>query len=299
MGFGLEFPGQSIKGLRMNRSRLLVFGAISLALGLAVSGYLYRYLQAIEKASSEPMIDVMVASNDLQVGARIEKTDIKIVRVPLSALPSNPPRKFADVIGRGLVLPIQKGQFILSSQLADENAGSGLPSLIPPDMRAVAVRINEESSVGGFVTPGTRVDVFMTANRNGEAQTINVLQNVAVLATGPTFERSTSGQPQNASVATLLVEIGDAEKLILASSEGRIRLALRNPVDIRANKVKSANMQQLGFPSTEPIRHTRKTASVRPRLVSVPDLHEIQVYPGSGTVEVIKCQEGGTCTQEK
>jgi Flp pilus assembly protein CpaB len=139
----------------------------------------------------------------------------------------------------------------------------------------------------------------MTANRNGEAQTINVLQNVLVLATGHTFERSTSGQPQSASVATLLVEISDAEKLILASSEGRIRLALRNPVDTRANKVKSANMQQLGFPSREPIKHTRRTASVRPTPVSVPDLHEIQVYPGSGTVEVIKCQEGGTCTQGK
>lgn len=283
----------------MNRSRLWVLGAISLALGLAVSSYLYRYLEAIQKASSEPMIDVMVASNDLQVGARIEKTDIKIVRVPVSALPSNPPRKFADVIGRGLVLPIQKGQFILSSQLASENAGSGLPSLIPPDMRAVAVRINEESSVGGFATPGTRVDVYMTADRNGEAQTINVLQNVVVLATGQSLERNTSGQPQSASVATLLVDISDAEKLILASSEGHIRLALRNPMDTRANEVMIANMHQLGFPSTEPIKHTRRTAPVRPIPVSVPNPHEIQVYPGNGPVEVIKCQEGGTCTQGK
>jgi pilus assembly protein CpaB len=283
----------------MNRSRLLVLGAISLALGLAVSIYLYLYLQAIEKASSEPMIDVMVASSDLQVGARIEKTDIKIVRVPLSVLPSNPPRKFADVIGRGLVLPIQKGQFILSSQLAGQNAGSGLPSLIPPDMRAVAVRINDESSVAGFVTPGTRVDVFMTATRNGEAQTINVLQNVAVLATGHTLERNTNGQPQSASVATLLVDISDAEKLILASSEGHIRLALRNPMDTRANEVMSANMHQLGFPSTEPIKRTRRTAPVSPTPVIIPDLQEIQVYPGNGSVEIIKCQEGGTCTQGK
>jgi pilus assembly protein CpaB len=283
----------------MNRSRLLVLGAISLALGLAVSIYLYLYLQAIEKASSEPMIDVMVASSDLQVGARIEKTDIKIVRVPLSALPSNPPRKFADVIGRGLVLPIQKGQFILSSQLAGENAGSGLPSLIPPDMRAVAVRINDESSVAGFVTPGTRVDVFMTATRNGEAQTINVLQNVIVLATGHTLERNTNGQSQSASVATLLVDISDAERLILASSEGHIRLALRNPMDTRANEVMSANMHQLGFPSTEPIKRTRRTAPVSPTPVIIPDLQEIQVYPGNGSVEIIKCQEGGTCTQGK
>jgi pilus assembly protein CpaB len=283
----------------MNRSRLLVLGAVSLALGLAVSLYVYSYLQAMAKASSEPMMEVMVASNDLQVGARIEKTDIKVVRVPFSALPSNSPRRFADVIGRGVVLPIQKGQFILLSQLAGESEGSGLPSLIPPDMRAVAVRINDESSVGGFVTPGTRVDVFMTATRNGEPQTINVLQNVVVLATGNTFERNTNGQPQSASVATLLVDISDAEKLILASSEGHIRLALRNPVDTRATEVMSANMKQLGFPPIEPIRHTRRAPLAMPTPVSPPDLHEIQVVPGNGPVEVIKCPEGGTCTPGK
>lgn len=217
----------------------------------------------------------------------------------MSAFPSNSPRKFADVIGRGLTLPILKGQFILSPELAGENEGSGLPSLIPPDMRAVAVRINDESSVGGFVTPGTRVDVFMTATRDGEAQTINFLQNVGVLAIGNTFERNKNGQPQSASVATLLVDISDAEKLILASSEGHIRLALRNPADTRANKVMSANMRQLGFPSTEPIRHTRRTAPVSPTPVSMPDPDEIQVIPGNGPVEVIKCQQGGTCAHGK
>lgn len=66
----------------MNRSRFLLLGAISLALGLAVSIYFYRHIQAIAKASSEPMIEVMVASNDLQVGARIEKTDIKSYAFP-------------------------------------------------------------------------------------------------------------------------------------------------------------------------------------------------------------------------
>jgi hypothetical protein len=38
---------------------------------------------------------------------------------------------------------------------------------------------------------------------------------------------------------------------------------------------------------------------VRPTPVSVPDQHEIQVYPGNGPVEVIKCQEGGTCAPRK
>src|SRR3954470_23200851 len=102
----------------MNRSRLLVFGALALALGLAVSTYMYRYAQAIARVPSEPMIDVMVASNDLQLGARIETSDIRIVHVPLNVLPPNSPRMI-EVIGRAVVLPIPKGQFILLPELAD------------------------------------------------------------------------------------------------------------------------------------------------------------------------------------
>jgi pilus assembly protein CpaB len=286
----------------MNRSRFLVLAAISLVFSLAVSLYIYRYAQAASKTSSEPMFEAMVAATDLQIGTRIEKKDIRVVRVPLNALPQNSPRKMVEVIGRGVVLPIPEGQFILLPELADENAGSGLPSLIPSDMRAISVRVNDVTSVDGFVTPGTRVDVFMTATRNGEAQTIRVLQNVAVLASGHTIERSTRGEPQGASVATLLVSTSDAEKLILASNEGRIQLALRNPVDTRPGETdRGQTLQQLysGSQITEPIKHKKRPALVMPTPVSLPQPHEIQIYPGNGPVQVIKCQDGGTCSQGK
>jgi pilus assembly protein CpaB len=283
----------------MNRSRLLVLAGISLSLSSAVSLYVYRYAQAVSKTSSEPMFEAMVAASDLQIGTRVEKKDIRIVRVPLDILPPNSPRKMVEVIGRGVVLPIPKGQFILLPELADENAGSGLPSLIPSDTRAISVRVNDVTSVDGFVTPGTRVDVFMTGTRNGEAQTIRVLQNVTVLASGHAITR---GEPQGASVATLLVSTIDAEKLILASSEGRIQLALRNPVDTRPGGTdRGQTLQQLysGSQDTKPTKGTRRPVLVKPIPVSLPDFHEIQVYPGNGPVQVIKCQQGGTCSQGK
>jgi len=48
----------------------------------------------------------------------------------------------SKVVGRGVILPIAKSEFITTSKLAGENAGSGLPALIPPGMRAVSVRVN-------------------------------------------------------------------------------------------------------------------------------------------------------------
>jgi pilus assembly protein CpaB len=105
-------------------------------------------------------------------------------------------------------------------------------------MRAVAVRVNDVTSVNGFAVPGARVDVLATGNVSGseEPSTITLLQNVAVLASGQRIERSASGEPQNATVVTLLVPLEDAEKLALAAQEAHIQLVLRNPLDTKREK---------------------------------------------------------------
>src|SRR6202008_472355 len=168
-------------------------------------------------------------------GMPLERTDIKVVSVPVSVPPPDSRKAPDEVIGRGVIVPILKGQFIISGQLAGVNVGTGLPSLIPPGMRAVGVAVNDVTSVAGFVTPGTRVDVLMTPG--DEHRTITVLQNVAVLATGSTLEHNDgAAAPRNFSVATLLVRLDDAERLILATKEGRVQLVLGNPVDTRADK---------------------------------------------------------------
>ena len=122
---------------------------------------------------------------------------------------------------------------ILPTKLAAESAGSGLPGLIPPGMRAVSVRVNEVVAVAGFVVPGTRVNVLLTGAPRGdsEQQTTTVLENVAVIAAGQRLERNAAGEPQNTAVITLLVTPDDAQKLTLARNEGRIQLMLRNPLD--------------------------------------------------------------------
>ena len=188
----------------MNRTRLLMIGAVALFLGAFVSLFVYKNLQGRGSSSNEPGNDVIVAADDIQVGARIEEHDVRTVKYPASALPAGTYSARSKVMGRGVILPIAKGEFILPSKLAPENAGSGLPSLIPPGMRAVSVRVNEVVSVAGFVGPGTRVDILLTGTPNGssEPQTTTVLQNVAVIAAGQHLERNAAGDAQNAPVIT-------------------------------------------------------------------------------------------------
>src|SRR5271165_3902726 len=168
----------------MNRSRLLMIGGLALALGLLVSYSVYNRLRIIAGSGNEPLIEAVVAANDLAVGTKLSERDVNLVRFPQSSVPPSSYTKKAQVVGRGVILPLSKGEFILASKLAAENAGAGLPALIPPGMRAVSVRVNDVVSVAGFVQPGTRVDVLLTGNPGSNSETKTVLENVLVLAVG-------------------------------------------------------------------------------------------------------------------
>jgi pilus assembly protein CpaB len=280
----------------MNRTRLLMIGVLALAAGLLAAVYVYKNLQPKNSANADTA-EVMVAANDLQVGARVEDRDVKIIRIQSADMPPGAPRKKADVVGHGVIIPISRGEFILPNRLAGENAGSGLPALIPPGMRAVSVRVNEIVSVAGFVTPGTRVDVLLTGapTGSGEQQTTTVLQNVAVLASGHTLERTSSGEAQNTAVITLLVTPDDAQRLTLASTEGHIQLALRNPLDTKQDNVPASNSRGLyrGLPVPAavhiPVRHV---VPAKPPTTAPSTGVSIEVYQGDKKQEVKFPDEG-------
>jgi pilus assembly protein CpaB len=288
----------------MNRTRLLMIGVLALALGFLASVYVYRSLQSKSGVSADSGVDVIVAADDLQVGARVDEHDIKIIKIPAADLPPGAPRRRSDVLGHGVIVPISKGEFILPNRLAGENAGAGLPSLIPPGMRAVSVRVNEIVSVAGFVTPGTRVDVLLTGTPGGSAepQTTTVLQNVAVLASGHTLERTATGEAQNTAVITLLVSPDDAQRLTLASSEGHIQLALRNPLDTKQDEVPASSSRGLYRGGAPPapvqpvVRHTVTKRSVAPPPPSSTGV-SVEVYQGDKKMDVVKFPEEGSETK--
>jgi len=271
----------------MNRNRLVMIGLVALALGAFVSFAVYRNLRPGRGAASGPTEEVLVATNDLQVGAKIEDKDLKPVRFLSSELPAGVFHFKNKAIGRGVVVPIARGEYILTSKLAPENGGSGLPSLIPNGMRAVSVRVNDTTSVSGFVLPGTHVDVLLTGNPEGsnQQQTTTVLENVAVIATGQRLERNSAGEPQNTPVVTLLVSPDDAQKLTLASNQGHIQLALRNPLDTKQQELTAVRSDALykAFPSAAPTIPKPATA---PRHIAAvappppPSAYTVEVYKG-------------------
>jgi len=280
-----------------------MIGTLAVGLGLLASLYVFKNLQKGTGASNEQQAAVMVAANDLQVGAKVEQRDIKVIHVPVSDFPAGASQRYADVVGHGVITPISKGDFILSNKLAGENV-TGLPSLITPGMRAVSVRVNEVVSVAGFVTPGTRVDVLLTGTPSGgsDPQTTTVLQDVRVLASGHTLEKSATGEAQNTPVITLLVTPEDAQRLTLASSEGHIQLALRNPVDTRQEEVPVANAKGL-YRGSAPAAPTGPARVPHPVIKTPPPVTapvspglSIEIYQGDKKQDV-NCSDEGCQTK--
>lgn len=218
------------------RNRIFAVLAIAILAGGSLAYGTYNFMQAAPAtAASIATQPVVVAAADLQIGTALKKEDLQVIDFPQGAAPEGSFSQTADLVGRGLIVPLVKNEPVLAAKLASKEAGAGLPPVIPEGMRAVSVRVNEVVGVAGYVLPGNRVDVVATASpteSRSDTTSKVVLSNVQVLTAGTRMEQSQEDtQPTQVTVVTLLVNPEQAERLALASTEGKIQLALRNPLD--------------------------------------------------------------------
>jgi pilus assembly protein CpaB len=269
-----------------------IFAVLALAV-LAGGGLAYGTYNAINaqpvKTVAAPTQPVVVAAADLGLGVELKKEDLSIVNFPVGHAPDGSFSKVTDVIGRGLVVSLVKNEPVLNAKLASREAGSGLPPIIPDGMRAVSVRVNEVIGVAGYVLPGTRVDVLATASPTSSPQDATskvILSNVQVLTAGTRLEQDQEkGKPMQVTVVTLLVYPEQSERLALASTEGKIQLALRNPMDKSAPEtpgVKPAGLLGLTRPAAAPAR------PVTTRKAMGPVTNDSPAAPPLPTVEMIR-----------
>jgi pilus assembly protein CpaB len=219
----------------MARVRILTVLVLAIAVGGTFAFATYQYIQNIPaKEIALPTNSVVVASRDLPLGTALRREDLRVIAWPADAVPGG---AFADpeqIVERGLIQPVAQNEAILPTKLAPKEAGAGLPPVIPEGMRALSVRVNDVIGVAGYVLPGTRVDVVATVSPTQQATDMTskvVLTNVLVLAAGTRIEQDAEQKPISVSVVTLLVDPIEAERLTLASTEGKIQLALRHPLD--------------------------------------------------------------------
>jgi pilus assembly protein CpaB len=276
----------------MNRIRVFMVLVLALCAGGALAYGTYNYMQtATETPVAVATRPVVVAAADLPLGCEIRADDLRVIDWPSTAVPSGAFAQTGDVIGRGLIVPVVQNEPILPAKLAGKDAGAGLPPIIPQGMRALSVRVNEVIGVAGYVLPGTRVDVVATATPTQKREDTTskvVLSNVQVLAAGTRIEPDAErGQPVSVNVVTLLVTPEEAERLTLASTEGKIQLALRNPLD-RAMPETPGVQAAVLLGSRLPVSSARPVAARRPP-AAAEEAPTVEIIRGDKrVVEVVK-----------
>ena len=274
-----------------------IFAVLALAVlaggGLAYGTYNVINTQPV-KTVNAPTQPVVVAAADLALGTELKKEDLSVVQFPMGAAPEGSFKAPSDVIGRGLIVSMVKNEPLLGAKLASKEAGAGLPPVIPEGMRAVSVRVNEVIGVAGYVLPGTRVDVVATASPSGQPQDSTskvILSNVQVLTAGTRMEQDQEkGKPMQVTVVTLLVYPEQSERLALASTEGKIQLALRNPLDQGAPETPGMKQGVLlgNVKAAAPARPTSTTKIARKAAPGTPVSSDAVVAAPLPTVEIIR-----------
>jgi len=221
----------------IDRKRMIIGLVSAVLVGILASAFVYvRLRRANGQVSVAGMTNIVVAGKSLPMGVVLAAKDLNMLPWPSGAVQPGMFTRLQDCTGRALASPVSKGQPILEAGLAPKGAGAGLAATIPVGMRAISVPVNDVTAVAGFVLPGTMVDVLLTGQvQQGNQQvslTRTILEDVRVLAVGRRMEeQAESGKPRAVSVVTLEATPEQADKLAMASTEGRIQLVLRNQVD--------------------------------------------------------------------
>ena len=240
----------SESGARRTGVRAVAFWGVAIIAGLVAALLITRYLERRTVSVSTPTSKIVVAAMDLPLATHLRPEQLRMADWPVTAMPPGAIRDVKEALDHILTSRVLEGEPLLPGKLAARDAGNGLAALIPANMRAIAVRVDDVVGVAGFIHPDDRVDVIVTIHAttgNGETMSKVILQNVKVLAVGKELEvnERNRNQANPATVATLLVNPEESEKLALSATEGRLMLTLRSWTDNQAVITQGMNASTL------------------------------------------------------
>jgi pilus assembly protein CpaB len=195
-----------------------------------------------------------------------------------------------DVAGQGLTSAVALNEPLTRNKVAAPGTGAGMPPTIPPGMRAISVKVDEVVSVAGFAVSGSRVDVVVALGGAQESIARAVASNVQVLAVGTRNDVEQSKDYRSgATVVTLLVSPSDAERISLASMQGRITLTLRNPLDTGVASPDGVRLASLVGQRATPVAHRPDPRLAEPAPPPTPRVHTVEtIRAGKRTEENVR-----------
>lgn len=210
-------------------------------LGVALAGasvYASRELLQVRPATAsvDPdgprLVSVVVAGQDIPFGTTIDAHKLTTIQWPTDAVPPGTFSDFSNLTPESGAEPrrarraMAQGELVLANKVSDFGEKVTIVQTLGKNSRAMAIKVNAQTSVGGFVTPGDTVDVLLTQGRNASLRVVTILQNIRIVG----VDQRADEQNDQASVAkTVTVEVTpkQGQKLALAQKAGTLSLTLR------------------------------------------------------------------------
>jgi pilus assembly protein CpaB len=258
--------------------------ASAIIIALVISGVFTFWLNqkySKNRPAPAPKSQYVAAAINLEAGQAIRAENLKLVDWPASMPLSGAFTTPGPLVGRVVLFPLSSGEPIIDRQLSAPGAGTGITVKIPDGMRAISLRSDEVVGVAGFLLPGTHVDVLVTLHATNSTDTVTstVLQNVEILAAGQKTDPDPEGKATTATVVTLLVKPEDAERVVMASSQGTVHFVLRNGADRQEYSGPPVLLSQMSGAPVPPV--AEKAVPVKRLLVIAPKPYTVETMLGS------------------
>jgi pilus assembly protein CpaB len=221
----------------MQNRLLAIMVAIALAVVSAMALVVYANSADRRAISEQSPVPVYVASGRIEQGETVEEAagKIRVSSIPRRALAENAVRALTQIAGRVAAVDILPGEQLIEGRWVSREEVEGENLLaVQTGFQAVSIQVDATRQVSGFITPGNRVNVFVTLNGEGGRKFSRLLlPNIKVLAVGSTAQGASppaqSGQPANLSTVTLEVRDGLVERVVFAAESGSLYLSLVAP----------------------------------------------------------------------
>lgn len=194
----------------MQRRLIAAIAAVILAgIGAVL---LFNYVATADSramAGQQP-VDVLVVTQPVKAGVlaselvgSVEKHQIPQVAVVPGALTS-----LDQVAGMSTTTSLQPGEQVISSRFAEPGTASDGTVTVPADMQEVTIALEPQRMIGGALTPGSRVAIYLSYDNKIQ----QILQNVLVVNT-----------PEG--MTTLALRPTDVQRVVLGLQNGQLWLA--------------------------------------------------------------------------
>ena len=208
--------------------------------GVAVAGasvYASKEFLQVQPATASietnpGLISVVVAGQDIPFGTTIEGHKLTTIMWPAEAVPPGTFEDYSTLLPaagddpRRAKRAMAQGELVLANKVSDFGEKVTIVQTLGKNTRAMAIKVDAQSSVGGFVTPGDTVDIVLTQGGGASLRAITILQNIRIVGVDQQADELNE-QANVAKTVTVEVTPEQGQKLALAQQAGRLSLTLR------------------------------------------------------------------------